>query len=203
MDAFSVTVCASGDGGNFQSLIDARNEIKFDINCLIVDRECGAIKRAESAGISVRRIRSSNQLLSNDLSTVLPKSSNLIILAGFMPIIPKDICEKWSRKIINTHPSLLPKFGGKGMYGVRVQEAVMKAGERLAGCTIHYVNAEIDNGEIILQKSIEVNYDETPWQLGGRVFAEETLLLLEAVKLLRRQQTSEYFDEMEKSGSNF
>ena len=188
MDAFSLAVCASGGGGNFQSLIDARDEIQFEINCLIVDRECGAIQRAESAGIPVRRVRRSNQFLCDDLNKELPKNTNLIVLAGFMPIIPKDICDKWSKKIINTHPSLLPKFGGQGMYGVKVQEAVMNAGEKLAGCTIHYVNEEIDRGEIIFQKSIEVNYSETPWQLGGRIFLEETILLLEAVKQLRQKQ---------------
>lgn len=108
--------------------------------------------------------------------TAIPADADLIVLAGFMPV-SAWICEKWPRKIINTHPSLLPKYGGKGMVGVRVQEAVMRAGEREAGCTVHYVSPEIDAGEIILQKSIEVDY-ETPWQLGGRVFIEENKLLV-------------------------
>ena len=118
-----------------------------------------------------------------DFERALPPSADLIVLAGFMPIVPGDICERWQGKIINIHPSLLPKYGGKGMYGVKVQEAVMRAKEEMAGCTVHFVNAGIDEGEIILQKSIEVDYNETPWQLGGRVFKEENRLLVEAVKL--------------------
>ncbi len=118
-----------------------------------------------------------------DFERALPPDVDLIVLAGFMPIVPGDICERWQGKIINIHPSLLPKYGGKGMYGVKVQEAVMRAKEEMAGCTVHFVNAGIDEGEIILQKSIEVDYNETPWQLGGRVFQEENRLLVEAVKL--------------------
>jgi len=109
----------------------------------------------------------------------------LIVLAGFMPIIPKPLCDKWQKKIINTHPSLLPRYGGRGMYGVKVQEAVMRAKEEKAGCTVHYVTEEIDAGAIILQASIDVDYSETPWQLGGRVFKEENRLLVDAVRLIK------------------
>jgi phosphoribosylglycinamide formyltransferase 1 len=179
-----LVVCASGGGGNFQALIDARGEIGFEITCLIVDRDCGAVQRAEQAMIPVKRIERSSSNLSHALDQSIPASTDLIVLAGFMPIVPKDICEKWHRKMINTHPSLLPKFGGKGMYGVKVQEAVMAAGEELAGCTVHFVSDQIDAGETILQKAISVDYEETPWQLGGRIFLEETKLLVEAVRLL-------------------
>jgi len=182
---FRVCVCASGGGGNFQALIDARDNIGIEINCLIVDRDCGAIQRAELAMIPVKKIDSSNQTFSNDLDKSIPVETDLVVLAGFMPIVPKSVCDKWYRKMINTHPSLLPKFGGKGMYGVKVQEAVMAAGEELAGCTIHFVSDEIDAGEILLQKVIKVDHNETPWQLGGRIFVEENKLLVEAVRLFR------------------
>ena len=190
MKHFGITVCASGGGGNFQALVDARDRIGFSIDCLVVDRECGAIERANSAGIPVIRIKHSTPSLGLDFNNVFPDNTNLIALAGFMPIIPKDICEKWKGKIINTHPSLLPKFGGKGMYGVKVQEAVMAAGEHYAGCTVHYVTSDIDGGEIILQKSIKVDYKETAWQLGRRVFNEETKLLAEAVNMLKSKEFS-------------
>lgn len=183
--AYSVTVLASGGGGNFQALIDCQEEFDFEINCLIVDRDCNAVKRAEIAKIPVKKIDLSKQCLDEELNNSIPIDADLIVLAGFMPIIPSAICEKWRYKIINTHPSLLPKYGGKGMYGVRVQEAVMAAGESFAGCTVHFVSAEIDAGEIILQKQISVDYSETPWELGGRVFAEENKLLVDAVRLLR------------------
>jgi phosphoribosylglycinamide formyltransferase-1 len=184
MTSFHLAVCASGGGGNFQALIDAQDEIGILICCLIVDRECGAIQRAELAKIPVRKINSLSQTFSDDFERSIPNNTDLVVLAGFMPIVPISICKKWYGKMINTHPSLLPKFGGKGMYGVKVQEAVMAAGEKLAGCTIHFVSAEIDAGEIILQKAVIVNYKETPWQLGGRVFIEENKLLVEAVRLL-------------------
>jgi phosphoribosylglycinamide formyltransferase 1 len=189
MNNYKITVCASGGGGNFQALIDARKN-DFQIDCLVVDRECGAIERAKIAGIPVRRVGGSNNNFSADLNNAFSEDSNLIVLAGFMPIVPKDICDRWKGKMINTHPSLLPKYGGKGMYGVKVQEAVMAAGEQYAGCTIHYVNSDIDGGEIILQKSLVVNYKESPWQLGGRVFIEEAKLLVEAVNLLKIQEFS-------------
>jgi len=115
----------------------------------------------------------------------IPKNTKLIVLAGFMPILPDEICYLWSGRIINTHPSLLPKFGGKGMYGVKVQEAVLAAGEEFAGCTVHFVTPEIDGGEIILQKSISVHPNETAWQLGQRVYKEENRLLLDSIKLLK------------------
>lgn len=184
---FRVVVCASGGGGNFQALIDSRLDIDIEISLLIVDRECGAIERAVNNGISyiILDSRKGKNLFFADFDKAIPGNTDLIVLAGFMPIIPEFICDKWQGKIINTHPSLLPKFGGKGMYGVKVQEAVMKANEKKAGCTVHYVNQEADAGAIILQKSIDVDYNETPWQLGGRIFREENKLLIEAIKLIK------------------
>lgn len=184
---FSVVVCASGGGGNFQALINSRVALGIDICRLIVDRECGAIERAMNNNIPhiiLDGMKEKGQF-NFELDNAIPVNTDLIVLAGFMPIIPKFICDKWQGKLINTHPSLLPKYGGKGMYGVKVQEAVMKANEIMAGCTVHYVNAEIDAGAIILQKAIDVNYDETPWQLGGRVFQEENKLLVDAVRLIK------------------
>lgn len=185
MKDYRLVVCASGGGGNFQALVDARQIVGFEITRLIVDRDCGATERAEKAGIPVIHVSRKN--LAQELLGALTKDTDLVVLAGFMPIVPAEVCAKWQGRIINTHPSLLPKFGGKGMYGVKVQEAVMAAGEKQAGCSVHFVTNEIDGGEIILQKSIEVDYTESPWQLGGRIFKEENKLLVEAVKLLRER----------------
>ncbi len=184
---FNVVVCASCGGGNFQALIDSRIALGIDICLLIVDRKCGAIARAVNNDIPHIILDGTKEKsqFNLELNQAIPDNAELIVLAGFMPIIPKFICDQWQGKMINTHPALLPKYGGKGMYGVKVQEAVMKANEKIAGCTVHYVNAEIDAGAIILQKAIEVNYNETPWQLGGRVFQEENKLLVEAVRLIK------------------
>ena len=186
MNSFQLAVCASGGGGNFQALIEARDIVGFEINCLIVDRDCGAVERAECANIPVKKIALSDLNFSEAFAQSLPANTDLIVLAGFMPIVPKDLCNKWHKKMINTHPSLLPKFGGKGMYGVKVQEAVMAAEEEFAGCTVHFVSDDIDAGEIIIQKAIRIDYTETPWQLGGRIFTEENKLLVEAIRLLLR-----------------
>ena len=185
--AFNLVVCASGGGGNFQAIIDAQALLGVRISCLIVDRQCGAIDRAVRSGIPCIRLdkKSGKSNLFSHFSEVIPRDTSLIVLAGFMPILPSSICEAWSGRIINTHPSLLPKYGGKGMYGVKVQEAVLAAKEVVAGCTVHYVDSQIDSGAIILQKSIKVDPKETAWQLGSRVFLEENRLLVEAIKLLK------------------
>ena len=109
----------------------------------------------------------------------------LIVLAGFLAIIPAWICQKWEKRIINIHPSLLPKFGGKGMYGIHVQEAVLAAGEKQAGCTVHYVSAEVDGGSIIAQTTVSVEPDDTPETLSLRVQQAEKVLLPRVVGELR------------------
>lgn len=187
--SFNVVVCASGGGGNFQALIDKREEVGYEIVLFIADRPCGAVDRAVKYGIPffVLDGAASREQRMEAFDKAIPADTDLIVLAGFLPIIPAWICAKWLRRIINTHPSLLPKYGGKGMVGVKVQEAVMRAGEREAGCTVHYVSPEIDAGEIIMQKSIPVDYRETPWQLGGRVFIEENKLLVEAVRKIKAE----------------
>jgi len=189
---FNVVVCASGGGGNFQAIIDAQVKLDINISHLVVDRQCGAIDCALKSGIPHTRLDliSGKRELFKNFSEVIPSNTNLIVLAGFMPILPADICDTWSGRIINTHPSLLPKYGGKGMYGVKVQEAVLAAKEDVAGCTVHYVNFGIDEGAIILQKSIKVDPSETAWQLGSRVFLEENHLLVEAIRLVRLKLTS-------------
>lgn len=190
---FFITVLASGGGGNFQSLIDNQRSAGYKINLLIVDRECGAINRAKKNNINYSLL--SKKKLGTDFFKVMlesiPDNTDLIVLAGFMPILDNKFCLKWRNKIINTHPSLLPNYGGKGMYGVKVQEAVMNAKEKYAGCTVHYVDDKIDNGEIILQKKIKINYNETPWELGGKIFNEENKLLVEAVKIIMNKKTLE------------
>ncbi|MDD2798981.1 MAG: formyltransferase family protein [Bacteroidales bacterium] len=188
-EIFEIVVFSSGGGGNFQSLIDHQAEFDYSISQLVVDRDCGAINRAERHQIPVFsfNIDSLGDRFFYEIDASIPYTTNLIVLAGFFPILPDWFCAKWQNKIINTHPSLLPKFGGKGMYGVKVQEAVLAANEKEAGCTVHFVDSGIDTGEIILQKSIAVVENETAWNLGGRVFDEEVKLLPLAVKMIKDQ----------------
>ena len=191
---FNVIVCASGGGGNFQALIDSRVDLGIEITLLIVNCKCGAIVRAKKAEIPHVLLDSSrgNEKMFEEFLRLMPVNVDLIVLAGFMPILPAYICERWDGKIINTHPSLLPKYGGKGMYGVKVQEAVMGAGDEWAGCTVHFVSAGIDEGKIILQKAIQVERQETPWELGGRVFKEENKLIVNAVRLIKQNRNNDF-----------
>jgi phosphoribosylglycinamide formyltransferase 1 len=193
---WKIVVCASGGGGNFQALIDSQDALSYKISLLIVDRNCGAMDRASKFGIACKLLtkKSSSDEFFMDMDKEIGSGTDLIVLAGFMPILSPSFCEKWKGKIINTHPSLLPKFGGKGMYGVKVQEAVMRAKESHTGCSVHYVNHLIDGGEIILQKSIKVDYEETPWELGGRVFKEENKLLVKAVDLVLNKENKGSLD---------
>ena len=101
----------------------------------------------------------------------------MIVLAGYLSIIPQWFCENWEKRIINIHPSLLPKYGGKGMYGIHVHEAVLAAKESVTGCTVHYVSAAIDGGDIIAQSIVEVTNTDTPDSLASRVQVAEKLLL--------------------------
>ena len=186
---YSVVVCASGGGGNFEAVARAQEDGGYKVIKLIVDRPCGAVQKAEAHGIPVISLNAGRDKLKlmHLLEQSIPPETDLVVLAGFMPIVSEGICRKWGGKIINTHPSLLPKYGGKGMYGVKVQEAVMAAKEEFAGCTVHYVSSEIDGGQIIAQRRVNVDYAETPWELGGRVFRQENELLVEVIRQLQSQ----------------
>jgi len=183
--SINITVCASGGGGNFQALINAQDMVGFRVEKLITDRVCGAIERAINYDIRCEIVQ--NDANRNDFCKVLDSKispqTDLIVFAGFFPIVDSWFCKKWNKKIINTHPSLLPKYGGMGMYGIKVQEAVILNKEEFAGCSVHYVNDVVDGGDVILQKAIKVKKNETAQELSGRVFSEENILLVRAVKL--------------------
>ena len=153
--------------------MDCQEQYNYQVSLVVVNRACLAQERAEKKGVKT--------LLSKDWEeidqTLTQQHIQLIVLAGFLAIIPQWFCEKWDKKIINIHPSLLPKFGGKGMYGIRVHEAVLAAGERRSGCTVHYVSAEVDGGTIIAQSIVDLLSNDTPETLAQRVQQAEKNLL--------------------------
>lgn len=169
----NIAVFASGTGTTLQTLIEQQLTYHYHIALMVANRDCQAIVRAKVQAIPT--------LLTKDWEVIdlalTEHRVELIVLAGFLAIIPSWICKKWDKRIINIHPSLLPKFGGKGMYGIHVQEAVLQAQEKEAGCTIHYVSGEVDGGEIIAQAVVEVLSNDTPETLSQRVQAEEKKLL--------------------------
>ena len=181
-----IAVFSSGNGGNFEHLVKHSSKQGFEIVKLVTDRECGAEQKATAYGVEIFRIPVANGFL--DFSAILEKFSSedwdLIVLAGFMPIVPADFLSSWGTTIINTHPSLLPNHGGLGMFGVRVQESVMNSKDEFAGCTVHHVTSDVDMGDIIYQQKFRVPKNISAWDLGGIVFELEGPQLVRAIKLL-------------------
>jgi phosphoribosylglycinamide formyltransferase-1 len=171
-----VLVCCSGGGSNFESLV-VKSEVykSYSICKLIVDRKCGAIEIAKSLNVQTELLNQSSSI--EDQLLIHFNGFDLIVLAGFMPIVSARVIESVSGMIINTHPSLLPKHGGKGMYGVRVQESVLNSLDSIAGCTVHQVNSEIDGGLVLARSKMMIPEGITPWSLGGLVHELERELL--------------------------
>ncbi len=189
-----IAVFISGSGSNLQSIIDniENGNLNCEISYVIADRECFGLERAEKHGI--KRIMLDKKLfgnkLSDEISAILEngiEKTDYIVLAGYLSILSESFINKWTRKIINIHPSLLPKFGGKGMYGMNVHRAVIEAKETESGCTIHFVDTGVDTGEIILQIKVPVLSDDTPEILQKRVLEKEHILLIEGIKKLLGQ----------------
>ena len=167
----NIVVLVSGGGTNLQALIDseARGEIKNGkITCVISSNpDAYALERAAKAGISTvvipRKEFGDSVSYSKAILAELDKQkADLIVLAGFMTILDKCVTEKYSYKIINVHPALIPSFCGEGFYGLKVHEKALEYGVKVSGATIHFVNEEADAGAIILQGTVNIENDDTP-----------------------------------------
>jgi phosphoribosylglycinamide formyltransferase-1 len=188
----NIIVFSSGGGGNFKYLAENQNIGAFKILSLVVDVPCNAETVASDFGIPVIKIKSCDKNLNYDGLLERPEliNSDIIVLAGFMPIVPISFIKSYGKVILNTHPSLLPAHGGRGMYGVKVQESVIKNGDQMAGCTCHIVDEGIDTGQIISQRKIVVDRTLTPWELGGKVFELEGPNLIDAINIIRKKRIS-------------
>lgn len=180
---------ASGSGTNFQSVIDAieSGEINARITGLISNKPgIGAIERAQKYNIPTNVIDPSSfsdwdayeQKLLETLDQWQP---DLIVLAGYLLKIPTAVIRAYPDRIINIHPSLLPKYGGKGFYGLKVHEAVINAGESETGCSVHIVTEDYDEGPVIARRTVPVYPSDTPEELASRVLEQEHQLLPEVV----------------------
>ncbi|AZA50774.1 phosphoribosylglycinamide formyltransferase [Chryseobacterium carnipullorum] len=167
----NIVILVSGSGTNLQRIIDTIDSGEIQnakVSLVVADRECYGLERAKNHHIDHVLIpRGKN--FSNELGQVIPKDTDLIVLAGFLSILKPEFCVNWTGKIINIHPALLPKFGGKGMWGMHVHNAVIEAGEKESGATVHFVTPGIDEGEAILQKSFEVTAEDTPETIAEKV----------------------------------
>ncbi len=193
-----VCVCVSGGGTNLQAIMDAidNGEIK---NAKIVrvvsnNKNAFALERAQNKGIDAVAVSPkdfASRDLFNDalLAAVDEAEPDLIVLAGFLVVIPPMMIKKYENRIINIHPSLIPSFCGTGYYGLKVHEAALERGVKVTGATVHYVDEGTDTGPIILQKAVEVLSDDTPKALQQRVMEQaEWKILPQAINMIANGQ---------------
>ena len=182
-----IAVFVSGGGTNLQALIDAQNSgiIKNGKIELVLSSKPGvyALERAKNAGIktcivSRKEAHGQNDFEGKIISALEENNIDFIVLAGFMSILSENFTKKYTNRIINVHPSLIPSFCGKGFYGLKVHEEALKYGVKVSGATVHFVNEIPDGGEIILQKAVEVKDGDTPEVLQKRIMEEAEWKLL-------------------------
>ena len=199
MSKVKVAVLFSGGGTNLQALIDYQKsyEAHFEIELVISNKsEAYALERAKQNNIKTTVISRKEQGLTQEefeqrvIDEIEKNKIEIIVLAGFMSILSQNFTSKYPKRIINVHPSLIPEFCGKGFYGIKVHEEVLKAGVKITGATVHYVNEIPDGGEIIIQKEVEVKEGDTPETLQKRVMQEaEWIILPEAIdKISQKSQ---------------
>jgi formyltetrahydrofolate-dependent phosphoribosylglycinamide formyltransferase len=178
----SAAVFASGGGSNFQSLLHHQSpSCAYQIRLLITDRPgIGALERAEGAGIPSRVIPVSGRPLAEvgeeTLRALHEAEVQVVFLAGYLRLIPAEVIQAYPKKILNIHPALLPSFGGKGMWGHHVHEAVLASGASFSGPTIHYVDEAYDTGAILAQWPVPVMAGDSPDDLAARVLQVEHIL---------------------------
>lgn len=172
---------ASHGGSNMQAIIDAIKAGKIDgeAGCVISNNsKSGAIERAKKEGIPYYHISGKTHPDSDSqdqaiINAFRKHNVNIIVLAGYMRKVSPRIIKEWEGRILNIHPALLPKFGGKGMWGMHVHEAVLEAGEEVSGPTVHIVDEHFDHGRILAQLEVPVMPDDTPETLATRVLEKE------------------------------
>lgn len=179
----SIVILVSGSGTNLERILECINSGKIEnvkVEMVVADRDCYGLVRAQNHGIKSHLIKKGKSF-SENLEKILPENVDLIVLAGFLSILNDDFCKKFEGKIINIHPSLLPKFGGYGMWGMNVHNAVIKSDEKQSGATVHYVTSGIDEGEIIIQGKVDIGENETPETLAKKVHEMEYEILPKAI----------------------
>lgn len=198
MKVKNIAVLVSGGGTNLQAIIDAYNAGKITNGKLALvlssNEKAYALERASNNGIESCVIKkgSDREAFSNAILAKLEeKDIDIIVLAGFMHILSGKIIEKYTNKILNVHPALIPSFCGEGFYGLHVHEAALAKGVKVTGATVHFVNEIADGGPIILQKAVYIEEDDTPETLQKRVMENaEWEILPKALDLLCNEKLS-------------
>lgn len=181
-----VAVFVSGSGSNLQALIDCNQEV-YSIDLVISNKENAyGLERAKKHNIKTKYISKSNFSLDNErmketLKVLQENNIEYIVLAGYLNIIPKEIIEVYKNRIINIHPSLIPKYCGMGFYGEKVHKAVFEAGEKVSGATVHFVDNGVDTGEILLQEQVDISSATNHNEIANLVLEVEHKLLPKAL----------------------
>lgn len=187
----NIAVFASGRGSNARAILENidRGRIRARVALIISNkRDAGIFDIAVEREIPHRYLnpsdfKSDEDYTSNVLSILDEFEIELIVLAGYLKKIPSTIISRYRNRIMNIHPALLPAFGGKGMYGIRVHQAVIGYGAKITGVTVHFVDEEYDHGPIILQEPVDVLDDDTPESLSQRVLQIEHTVYSKAIAL--------------------
>lgn len=167
----NIAVFVSGNGTNLQRIADFfQNDDNVNIVCVVCNNPAAyAVQRAEKMNIPVIMVDKKTLNDESFVKLLQDKGVDFIVLAGFLLLIPASLVKAYPNKIVNIHPALLPKYGGKGFYGEHVHEAVVAAHEPVSGITIHYVNEKYDRGDIIFQAQVPLADDETPDSLAAKI----------------------------------
>lgn len=189
-----ILVCTSGGGTNLQAIIDGIGQGMITntqiVRVICNNRNAYALKRAQDAGvdavcISPKEYEDREQFHKAFIQAVQEKKPDLIVLAGFLVVLPEEMIQAYRNRIINIHPSLIPAFCGKGFYGLTVHEKVLERGVKVTGATVHFVDEGTDTGPIILQKAVAVEDNDTPESLQRRVMEQaEWQILPQAIEFI-------------------
>lgn len=193
----NIVVCVSGGGTNLQAIIDAIDAGTVTdtriVRVISNNPNAYALTRAKEHGIdamcvSPRSYEMREQFHEALLDAVDAAAPDLIVLAGFLVVIPQKMIQRYGNQIINIHPSLIPSFCGTGYYGLKVHEAALARGVKVTGATVHYVDEGTDTGPILLQKAVEVKENDTPETLQRRVMEEaEWIILPQAIDMIAKK----------------
>jgi len=192
----NIVVFASGGGSNFKAIYKAIEEKRLNADVVLLvasKRDIGAVEFAQEKGIPIEYYiqddyESYDKMVEHLLDRFRDLKTDLICLAGFLKWIDPRIVNAYRNKIMNIHPALLPSFGGKGYYGIKVHEKVLEYGAKVTGVTIHFVDEEYDHGPIVLQRAVDIREDDTPKTLQKRVLAQEHDLYWRAVKIFQENK---------------
>lgn len=190
-----LAVFVSGKGTNLLNIIKRNRDgfLRSEVRLVISDRNCEAIENSEREGIRTKvadphgfadELEFGNALL----DALSDSGADFIVLAGFLKKVPDVVVKKYANRIVNIHPALLPSFGGKGMYGMKVHQAVIEYGCKVSGATVHIVDTEYDRGPVVLQRCVPVDGDDTPETLASKIHKLEYELLPEAIKIFENNE---------------